>query len=128
MEIDARNEPKSTQLEDTTIKEPRDNILTTSHTPVDLLIAEPIRTEATLREDIHRVDTLDKIMAPEIVINNIKDNTRLHSSTEANPLGEIDKNKSLTQHKPDHLRELPSGHLTEDHQAILSAFKKDTAI
>jgi hypothetical protein len=67
------------------------------------------------------------MMAPEIVIDDVEDNARLHGSTEANPLGEIDENESLTRHGPDHLGELPSGHLTEDRQAVLSALKKDTA-
>lgn len=128
VEIDARNEHESRQPEDTIIEELRGNALTASHTPVDPLIAEPIETEATLGEDVHGVDTLDDMMAPEIVIDDVEDNARLHGSTEANPLGEIDENESLTRLEPDHLGELPSGHLIEDRQAVLSAVNQHRAV
>ncbi|QGA15968.1 hypothetical protein EYB26_003635 [Talaromyces marneffei] len=127
VEIDAGNEHESTQPDDAIIEELRGNALPANQTLVDPSVAEPIEIEAALEEDSHGADTLDDRMVPELVINDTDDNPRPHGFTEANTPGELDENVSPTRQEPDHLGELPSGHLTEDRQAVISAFKKDTA-
>ena len=74
------------------------------------------------------MDTLNKIIILEIIINNVKNNTKLYSSIKVNLLKEIDKNKSLIQYESNHLGELLSDHLIKNYQAILNAFKKDIAV
>ncbi|QGA20933.1 hypothetical protein EYB26_008643 [Talaromyces marneffei] len=128
VEIDAGNEHESTQPEDTIIEELRGNALTANQTPVDPSVAEPIEIEAALEKDSQAADTPDDIMVPELVIDDTEDNSGPHDFIEANTLGEIDENESLTRQEPDHLGELPSGHLIEDRRSVLSALNQHRAV
>lgn len=122
VEIDARNEHESMQLE-----EPGGNTLAAGHMPVDPLIAEPVETEAARGHEIRRGDTLDNTMVPEVVINDPEDSSRPRGFTEENTPGEIDENESLTRQEPDHRGELPSGHI-EDLKSVLSALNQHRAV
>ncbi|KAF5017471.1 hypothetical protein F66182_10595 [Fusarium sp. NRRL 66182] len=67
-------------------------------------------------------------MVPELVIDDTEDNSGPHDFIEANTPGEIDENESLTRQEPDHLGELPSGHLIEDRRSVLSALNQHRAV
>lgn len=128
VEIDAGNEHESTQPEDAIIEELRGDAPPADQTLVDPSVAEPIEIEAALGEDSQGADSLDDRMVPELVIDDTDDNPRPHSFTEANTLGGLDENVSLTRQEPDHLGELPSGHLIEDRQSVLSALNQHRAV
>ncbi|PCG88161.1 Hypothetical protein PENO1_111780 [Penicillium occitanis (nom. inval.)] len=138
VEIDAGNQHEPTQPENTVEEDLAGNALTTDHTPVDPLIAEPIQTETPLGQDHHEAEMEDHIVAPEIIINepspehvpdHTEDNARLNGSTEANaPPREVDEGEALIPQEDDHLADIPSRHLMESHHATLGSSRQRRAV